>query len=150
MQEPAPFIASFQKWIQVFMCNSMHSFILYSKESGLSMSQIGAMFHIYRGSHGVCDIGEDLGITSAAASQMLERLVQQGLILRSEDPLDRRAKKMVLTEKGQQVLDASIRCRQRWLNSLADILSPAEQEQIVASLTLLIEKAFQLEKQPEL
>jgi DNA-binding MarR family transcriptional regulator len=57
---------------------------------------------------------------------------------------------MILTEKGQQVLDASIRCRQRWLNSLADILSPAEQEQIVASLTLLIEKAFQLEQQPEL
>lgn len=149
MHEPTSFIASFQEWIEVFMRNSMHSFIVYSKESGLSMSQIGAMFHIYKGSGGVCDIGEDLGITSAAASQLLERLVQQGLILRSEDPLDRRVKKIILTEKGQQILHASIRCRQRWLNSLADILSPAEQEQIVAALTLLIEKAAQLEQQPE-
>lgn len=150
MQEPVPFIASFQEWIETFMRNSMHSFILYSKESGLCMSQIGAMFHIYRGSGGVCDIGEDLGITSAAASQMLERLTQQGLILRPEDPLDRRAKKMVLIEKGQQVLHASICCHQRWLNSLADILSPPEQEQIVAALTLLIVKTNHLEQQPEL
>ncbi len=145
MQDPALFIVSFHEWIEVFMRNSMHSFILYSKESGLSMSQIGAMFHILRGSGGVCDIGEDLGITSAA-SQVMERLAQQGLILRSEDPLDRQAKKMVLTEKGQQVLHASICCHQRWLNRLADILSPPEQEQIVAALTLLIEKNAQLEQ----
>jgi DNA-binding MarR family transcriptional regulator len=150
MQESTPFLASFQKWIALFMRNSMNGFILYSKESGLSMSQIGAMFQIFRGGGGVCDIGEDLGITSAAASQMLNRLVQQGLILRSEDPLDRRAKKMVLTEKGQEILHESIRYRQRWLSGLADILSPAEQEQIVAALTLLNEKAAQLEQQPEL
>jgi DNA-binding MarR family transcriptional regulator len=149
LEEPTPLIATFQKWTEIFMRNSMRSFILYSKESGLSMSQIGALFHIRRGSCGVSDIGEDQGITSAAASQMVERLVQQGLILRSEDQLDRRAKKMVLTEKGEQILQTSIRFRQRWLNDLAESLSPAEQDQVVAALTLLIEKAVPLEQQPE-
>lgn len=150
MQDPDPFIASFQGWIEVFMRNSLRSFLLYSKETGLSMSQIGTLFRIYKGSGGVSDIGEEMGITSPAASQMLERLVQQGLILRSEDPRDRRAKQMVLTEKGQQVLHESIRGQKRWLTSLADILSPAEQEQVAAAMRLLIEKSAQLEQQTAL
>lgn len=149
MSDPTPFIAAFQKWIEIFMHNSMRSFILYSKESGLSMSQIGALFRIHKGSGGVSDLGEDLGISSAAASQMLERLVQQGLILRSEDPVDRRVKKIVLTEKGQQILHASIRSRQKWLYNLAERLTPSEQEQVMAALTILIEKSALLEQEPE-
>jgi DNA-binding MarR family transcriptional regulator len=149
MPDPTPFIATFQKWIEIFMHNSMRSFILYSKESGLSMSQIGALFRIHKGGGGVSDVGEDLGISSAAASQMLERLVQQGLILRSEDPLDRRVKKIVLTERGQQILHAGIRSRQQWLYSLAERLTPTEQEQVMSALTILIEKSAQIKHEPE-
>ena len=111
------------------------------------MSQIGALSHIHRGCGGVSDMGENMGVTSAAASQMLERLVQQGLVLRSEDPGDRRAKKLVLTEKGDQVLQESIRHRQIWLDSLAETLTPAEQDQIAAAFTLLVEKSARLEEQ---
>ena len=88
------------------------------------MSQFGALFHLHRmGSSGVTDLGDHLGVTSAAASQMLDRLVQQGLILRSEDPNDRRVKQIVLTDKGHQVLQESIRARQGWLDDLAETLS---------------------------
>jgi DNA-binding MarR family transcriptional regulator len=146
MQEPELFVAAFQKWIEVFMRNSLRSFILYSKETGLSMSQIGALFHIFKGGSGVSDIGEEMGVSSAAASQMLERLVQQGLILRTEDPRDRRSKKIILTERGQQIMEASIRVRQQWLTEIAGILTPAEREQVTAAMTLLIEKTAQLEQ----
>ena len=62
------------------MHRSMRHFLRYARESGLSMSQFGALFHIHRrGSSGVTDLGDHLGVTSAAASQMLDRLVQQGL-----------------------------------------------------------------------
>lgn len=132
------------------MHNSMQSFILNSKQSGLSMSQMGALFSIRKGCGGVSEMGENMGISSAAASQMLERLVQQGLILRSEDPVDRRSKKLVLTEKGTQVLRESVRRRQEWLNVLADSLTPAEQEEVTAALTILVEKAEQLEQRPKL
>jgi DNA-binding MarR family transcriptional regulator len=141
------FTDSLQVWIEAFMRNSLHSFILYSKESGLSMSQIGALSHIHMSCGGVSDIGENMGISNAAASQMLDRLVQQGLVLRSEDPIDRRAKRLVLTEKGIQVLQESIRHRQIWLDSLAETLTPAEQDQIAAAFTLLVEKSARLEQQ---
>src|SRR5450759_1206966 len=109
----------------------MRNFMLFSKESGVSIPQIGALMQIQHGGlRCVTEISADLGITSAAASQMLERLVQQKFIVRSEDPMDRRMKQIVLTEKGLQMLKESIRARQSWLDELASILSPAEQVQI--------------------
>ena len=115
------------------------------------MSQLGALFHIqHTGSSGVTDLGENLGVSSAAASQLLERLVQQGLILRSEDPMDRRVKQLVLTEKGTLTLEESYLARQGWLNDLEHTLSTAEKEQVAAALKILIDKSKQLVDQIEM
>lgn len=103
------------------------------------MSHIGAIFHIHHsGSCGVTEIGDHLGVTSAAASQMLDRLVQQGLVLRAEDRGDRRVKRVVLTEKGQLLLEKGIRARQKWLQDLADTLSESEKQTITSALQTLI------------
>jgi DNA-binding MarR family transcriptional regulator len=147
MQSVDPFVDTLGEWIEVFMRRSMHNFISYSKEKGLSMSQIGALLRIFRGGKSsVSDIGDNLGVTSAAASQMLERLVQQGLILREEDPDDRRVRQIALTDKGRQVIQESLAARQSWLENLAHILTDIEKEQITAALNILIEKANQLEQ----
>jgi DNA-binding MarR family transcriptional regulator len=145
-----PFVPTLKEWVKVFMGHSMRAFFAYAKENGISMSQFGALGHISKGAGGVSDIGEDIGITSAAASQMLERLVQQGLILRSEDPHDRRVKQIVLTEKGKQLLEGSWQVRQSWFEDLVGMLSRDEQEKVTVALTILIEKVNQLEQQPEL
>ena len=145
MQHADPLVVTLQKWMGVSMHRSVRNFICYARESGLSMSQLGALFHIHhRGSRGVTDLGDDLGVTSSAASQMLERLVQQGLILRSEDPSDRRVKQIILTDKGLQVLQESIRARQGWLFDLTETLSDSEKEAIIAALNILIDKANHL------
>jgi DNA-binding MarR family transcriptional regulator len=148
MQHGDPFVVTLQRWIEVSMHRSIRHFICYARESGLSMSQLGALFHIHRiGSSGVTDLGDHLGVTSAAASQMLERLVKQGLILRSEDPSDRRVKQIVLTDKGLQVLRESIHAHQDWLYDLAGALSDSEKEAAMAAFKLLIDKANHL-RQP--
>lgn len=149
MQDVDPFAATLKRWVVVFMRSSMRNFIFYIKERGLSMSQIGALFLIHKGSSNVSDIAEELGITNAAASQMLERMVQQNLILRSEDPNDRRVKQVNLTESGRQVVRESIAARQVWLDNLARALSNCEKEQIDTALNILIEKANQIEQHPE-
>lgn len=145
MSSTDPFIFTLHNWIKAFMRRSMRNFIRYARESGLSMSQLGALFHLqHMGSTGVTGLSDHLGVTNAAASQMLERLVQQGLILRSEDPSDRRVKQIVLTDKGLQVYQESIRARQGWMDDLTEILSVDEKEQISAALNILIDKANQL------
>ncbi len=140
------FLAAMHEWTGVFMRNSMRHFLLYSKEKGLSMPQIGALFRIRRGDCSVSDISGELNISNAAASQMLESLVQQDYVRRSEDPNDRRAKQLVLTEKGRKVLQDGIRARQGWMHDVVHLLSPQEQAQVAAALRLLTEKTGEIEK----
>jgi DNA-binding MarR family transcriptional regulator len=145
MRAADPLVITLQEWIEVSMHRSIRDVICYAREGGLSMSQLGALFHIHRrGTSGVTDLGDHLGVTSAAASQMLDRLVQQGLILRSEDPSDRRVKQIILTDKGLQVLQESIRARQGWLYDLAETLSDSEQAAIIEALNILTDKANRL------
>ena len=147
MQLADPFTATLQEWVGLFMRRSMKNFMRFARENGLSMSQVGAIFHIHRdGGCGVTDLGDNLGVTSAAASQMLDRLVQQGIIHRSEDPADRRVKHLVLTEQGTQIVKDSIHARQGWLNDLASTLSESEKAQVTAALRILIDKVKILDK----
>jgi len=141
---------SFQKllreWTRLFMHLSMHSFFMFSKERGLSMSQYGALMNLHhKGACGVSDIGDRLGITSAAASQMLDRLVQQEIIDRSEDPGDRRLKMIVLTEKGRKLVKESLEARESWLDEMVKQMTPEEQQKVTEGLQILVEKARQFE-----
>lgn len=140
-----PFWQSMQRWMEVFMRRSMSNFRQYLKENGFSMSQMTSMFHIlHRGNCSISDLAEHLAISNAAASQLTERLVQQGLLTRSENPSDRRNKLIVLTEKGRQTAQESMQARQAWVQELAGSLSEPEKQQVIAALDLLTERIKQL------
>ncbi len=150
MSSDDQFLAVFQEWGRIFMHRSMRGHIHYARKMGLSRSMLGTLFHVYHTDHvGVTDLGEHLGVSSAAASQMLERLVEEGLIERSEDPEDRRMKKISLTEKGSQTLKGSITARLDWIEELAGELTPEEQSQIVSGLQLMIDKVRELDPCPD-
>jgi len=129
------------------MHRSMRDFHQFTRKSGLSMSHLNALFYIYHGGAcGVSDLGEHLGVTSAASSQMIDRLVQLDLLQRSEDPLDRRNKCLALTEKGRAVIRESIEARRRWLQDLTTTLTPDQQGAIAEALTTLTQAAQRLEE----
>lgn len=151
MAEPGVMIDALQRWMELFMRRSMRDFVLYCKENNVSMSQMNALFHLlHKGTCGVSEVGEHLGVTSAAASQILDRMAQQELVDRSEDPQDRRVKQIVITAKGRQLLEEGIRARQGWWEDLERSLSPEQQAQVAAALGVLIEKTAELSKQADL
>jgi len=142
-----PLAQTLQDWMRVVMQHSMRNFMLYAKEHNYSMAQLNALFRIrHKGTCGVSDLGEEMGVSSAAASQLLERLVQQGLAARTEDPQDRRNKRVALTEAGERLVQESAAARQGWLTQVADLLPADEQQQVNAALQLLIEKTTLLDK----
>ncbi|MGE5071928.1 MAG: MarR family winged helix-turn-helix transcriptional regulator [Anaerolineae bacterium] len=133
------------------MQHRMRTMFLHSRKHGLSVSQMAALLLIHRrGTSSVSDIGDDLEITNPAASQLLERLVQQGLIARSEDPNDRRLKQISISRHGEAILREGLHARQRWLESLAECMSADEQEQVAAALNILIEKVHRVEHEATL
>ncbi len=142
-----PLAKTLHDWTRVVMQHSMRNIMLQAKEHNYSMAQLNALFRIKRkGTCGVSDLGEEMGVTSAAASQLLERLVQQGLTVRTEDPQDRRNKLVTLTEAGERIIQESAAAHQNWLTQVADLLSPDEQKLVNAALQLLIEKTTLLDK----
>lgn len=111
------------------------------------MTQLNILFRLYHaGGCGVSDIGEHLGVSNAAASQTVDRLVQLGFLERTENPNDRRAKQLRLTLKGQQLIHDSIEVRRHWIEDLTLALSPQEREAIAQALVTLTAVARQLEQ----
>jgi DNA-binding MarR family transcriptional regulator len=139
------FQAVLREWFELVIRRSMRNFFHFARERGVSISQIGALFQIrHRGVCSVSDLSTEMGVSSAAASQMLETLVQQDFVRRTEDPKDRRAKQIVITEKGRRLLQESIRARQDWLAQLAGSFSSQEQERVAAALKMIIERIQEL------
>lgn len=124
------------------MHRSMREFKRFMDATGLSFSQINILMRLFHGgSAGVSEIGDQLGVTNPAASQAVDRLVQLGLIERTEDPEDRRAKRLALTQKGRTLIEKGVEVRSQWIEGLTDALTPEQQNMIISALTLLTEAA---------
>lgn len=146
MTDPDRLTRVLQDWSEVFMHRSMRDFKRFMDDSGLSPSQISALMRLYhQGQCGVSDLGEHVGVTNAAASQMVDRMVQLGLFTRQEGSRDRRFKQVALTPQGEALVLAGIEARRAWMEGLTTTLASQEQEAIIAALVLLTEAARRLE-----
>lgn len=112
------------------------------REQGLSVAQLMVLRQLqYRGPCSVSDVAQALGVTRAAASQMLDRLVEQGLVARQEDPRDRRHKQVTLTPKGKAFLEAMMDAHRVWAGEVLARLTVEEREALAQALAAL-EKAI--------
>lgn len=140
--------SALHKWAEVFMKRSMRDHRKFMCETGLSLTQLGTLMYLYHHhSCGVSQIADYLGITNAAASQMIQRLVEQTLIARTEDPNDRRAKLLTLTNNGHTLISQGIEARRHWLENLTIALSPEQQANIITALSDLTEAATKMDEQ---
>jgi DNA-binding MarR family transcriptional regulator len=131
-----------REWSEIFMHRSGRDFKRFMDETSLSFSQLSVLMRLkHGGNSGVSEIGDLLGVTNAAASQAVDRLVHLGLIERTEDPEDRRAKRLALTQKGNTLIEKGVEARSKWIEGLTDALTLEQQNMIISALTLLTEAA---------
>jgi DNA-binding MarR family transcriptional regulator len=136
-------------WSTVFLQVSMHDFVHHMRDTGLSFPQMNVLTHLhYRGPTEVLHLASEMLGSPAAASQMVERLAQAGLVERVESPGDRRVRLVRLTPRGQQVVADSIAAREAWVERLVDSLTEEERAGIGEALELLTEHAARLEDDP--
>ncbi len=147
MSHSQEFTLAVREWSEVFMRRSMRDFFRFTKDTGLSNPQISTLMRLYyQGACGVSDIGAHLDVSNAGASQMIEKLVQSGLLERAEDHNDPRAKQIALSAKGRKLIEQSIEARRRWLEGLTDAFTAAQQEAIIVALTNLTAAARESEQ----
>jgi len=90
----------------------------------------------YRKSPG--KLAEDIGLSSGAMTNRLDRLEAAGLIRRLPDPDDRRALQVELTEAGWQAWQDTVGAQARKEALVANALDPAEKEMLNALLRRLM------------
>jgi len=135
-----------RQFIDIAMQHALRERAHLAKLHGLSMPQFGILMQIhYRGTCGISQLSERFDITNAAASQLVDKLVHSGLIQREEDPHDRRAKLLDLTEKGKELIQQGTERRYRWVEDLARKLSDEEREQVGEALDILTRVAQEIE-----
>lgn len=146
MTDPLLFSQSMRGWMDTFVHRSMHDSARFVKASGFSMPQFFLLMQVHRREHcGISDLSEHLEITNAATSQLVDKLVQAGLLERAEDPHDRRAKQVSLTPAGDEMVEKAIAERLRWVDEVAARLSNEEKVKVSTALNILAEAARALD-----
>ena len=147
MTKSDPFSKSVHDFMDVFMQRSMRGWSHFVKSTGLSMQQFSILMQLhYRGQCGISDISDRFEVTSAAASQLADKLVQSGLIERVESPEDRRAKLLTLSAKGKSLIERGVEERYRWMDNLAIELNVQDQKKVTNALVVLTDAARKLEQ----
>jgi DNA-binding MarR family transcriptional regulator len=142
-----PLEKTIKDWMNLNMRNSLGNFMRFAREKNISLTQLSSLIHLSQNEEcNISDLGAEFGVSNAAVSQLLEKMVQQGLVHRSEDPQDRRNKVLVLTEDGKKIANEGMNERHKWLSNLIKILTEEEQDQVDSVLRLLIDKAAQIEE----
>jgi DNA-binding MarR family transcriptional regulator len=139
-------IQTIRQFMDFAMHHTMRERVHFARATGLSLPQFGILMQLhYRHNCGISDLGERFDITNAAASQLVDKLVQSRLIQREEDPNDRRARLLNLTEKGKELIQQGIEERYRWVDQLAGKLTAEERHKVNEALMILTEAARELE-----
>lgn len=142
MQKREAFHHALNDWTSALMDLSMHRMAAFARDRGLSMSQIGTLFRLHHsGSCAVSDIGESVGVSPAAASQLLDRLVQADLLVRSEDPEDRRVRRVELSDHGREMIREMAGTREGIVQELADRFPADDLESAAQILARLAQEA---------
>ena len=136
-----------REWMDIFMHRSMRGWGQFAKSTGLSMPQFSILMQLHhKGPCGMSQVSERFDISNAAASQLVDKLVQGGHIERAEDPNDRRAKVLQITPQGKELIDAGVNERHRWLDELVKTLSTEEKSKVNEALIILTEAAKRTEE----
>lgn len=135
------FIQTLYECGEFFGRRSIADFVQFTKESGLSMPQINILVHLHY--MGTCEMSKVKGFIpgdSAAASQIVERLVERGLVERISDHDDRRIRKICLTGQGEEMVSGNLKIRKQWIDEMTGQFSEEDQQTILHSLKLLLKK----------
>lgn len=109
------------------------------KEAGLSLPQLGLVLCILH-SPGirVQQVAEMLSVSTPTVSVAVRKMEREGWLRRKMDPKDRRAARLFLSTKAEELAKQVGNSRRKYVNQFMQALTSGEQEQLLS----LLEKAI--------
>jgi DNA-binding MarR family transcriptional regulator len=128
------------KHFELFMQRSLRGIMGSMKQDGLSMPQIYILMYLYHeGETRISDIAGLMDVGKAAASQLVERMVQQGLVQRVEEKSDRRARNIRLLPKSLSYLEKGLKAQHRQMGEVLALLSSEQRATVQTAFRYLME-----------
>lgn len=93
------------------------------------------------------ELAESLNVSRPNITNLINALLTKGLISQVEDNLDRRRKRLILTKKGQSILDKIEPHRKKANTELFAHLSKKNQKDLLDSIQGCIEKLIRITKE---
>src|SRR4051812_8121358 len=94
-------------------------------------AQMGLLFMIsHQGPQSIKELSQRFGMTSSAATQLVNSLVKSGLLERKEDGADRRKIAVALTSNGKKKLEEAKAYRMKKISRMFESLTDSELEQL--------------------
>lgn len=109
-------------------------------EAGLSLPQMVTLQKLERsGAHSISAIAEALNLSLAATSHLVDRMVNHGLVVRSEDANDRRHKSVVISPAGKVLLDRLVAARVHDIDQAIAVLPSELRSDLQFALTHIVD-----------
>lgn len=107
-------------------------------EFGITTPQFNALLVLRdNGDMTIGDLGNKLYLASSTATDLIDRMERDGLVVRERDSSDRRVVRLHMSEKGHQMIHAVMENRKRYLSGLLAQISPEEIEALQKALNSL-------------
>jgi MarR family transcriptional regulator, organic hydroperoxide resistance regulator len=116
-------------------------------ELNLTLAQLKSLFFIAaKEKTNFKKLAEALGVTPPNVTGIIDRLVEQGLVTRTENPEDRRIMLLQATEKGQDLLN---NLRERHIQQMSQVLGYLTNDELAIQLKALkdLKKAAEIHLQ---
>lgn len=109
------------------------------KSIGLSTAKLHALQHIHQYNQPIplSEIATQAGCVKSNVTQLIDRMVSEGLVERTRSEQDRRKVLAVLTSKGKQSHKKGMKLLKETENRILSRFSAQEKEKLVQLLTLI-------------
>lgn len=128
--------AQLARFIGQVMKGDQSELIALIAELDLTMAQMRGLFMLDAAGRGLAltELAPSMGLSVPAAGRAVDGLVRHGFVARSEDPDDRRIKRLALTDEGRATLARVTEARLVGLRRFAASLGDAERAALSAAL----------------
>ena len=129
-----------ESWAKHYFFQSLTEFFNSLKNSELSLLQAYALTYLFfKGPLKISELCEHMNVSPGAASQMVDRLEKLEMVARIADPEDRRVRKVAVLDKGEKFMQEKFVFSQSWLGEIPTNLTPEQESQLAAALSILLQ-----------
>lgn len=103
----------------------------------VTVHQLGVLLHLRAGTLTMRELAKELDVSESAATAVTDRLVRQDLVVRQDDPSDRRIVRLALSAAGATLVTKLHETACRKTASLLSVLSDRQLAQLISIMETL-------------